>query len=332
MKLSTLKYLFVSAYLATLVGCGSSSGSSTPIDSWLGIAVDNSSTPTKVYLSSFDGNTIKSVPVAGGASTSLTNATPAFYGPEGLFPVGSNLYVVDALNHAIRQVSTTAPYTTTTYAGTVGTSGNSDATGTFNLPRNAVADAAGNLYVTDSGNNTVRMIAAGTKAVTTLASGFNNPWGITIDNASPQNLYVTDIGTHSVKKLSQSGGVWSVSTLAGSTAGISGLPTNANGTAALFNYPLGITTDNIYLYVVDAGNNAIRRIDLAAPNAVILMAGSSVGTAGSSVNATGTSALLSSPIAITYGGGALYVTDQGATLIRQISTAAPYAVSAFTLN
>lgn len=331
MKLSPLKSLFALLFVAALASCGGSSGGSFA-DAWIGIAVDNATTPTKLYLTSFNGNSVKTVPIAGGAASSMTAASPAFNGPEGLALVGANLYVVDALNHGVRQVSTVSPFTTTTYAGTLGTSGNSDTQATFNVPRNAVADAAGNLYVTDSGNNTVRMIAVGTKAVTTLASGFNNPWGITIDNATPQNLYVTDIGTHSVKKLTLSGGVWSVSTLAGSTAGTSGLPSNANGTAALFNYPLGITTDNTYLYVVDAGNNAIRRIELAAPNAVVLMAGSSAGTAGSSVSTTGTSALLYSPYAITYGGGSVYVTDQEATLIRKISTTAPYAVSTFTLN
>lgn len=165
--------------------------------------------------------------------------------------------------------------------------------------------------------------------MTTVASGFNNPWGITIDNAVPQNLYVTDIGTNSIKMVTLAG---AVTTIAGDIAGNSGLPTNANGTAARFNYPLGITTDDTYLYVVDQGNNAIRRIELAAPNAVLLMAGSSAGTAGSSVNATGTSALFSSPYAITYGNGFLYVTDQSGTLVRKVSTTTPYPVTAFTLN
>ena len=120
--------------------------------------------------------------------------------------------------------------------------------------------------------------------------------------------------------------------LAGNVAGNSGLPTNANGTAAYFNSPLGITTDNTYLYVADYGNNAVRRVELAAPNAVLLIAGSSAGTAGSLTNTTGTSALLSSPFAITYAAGALYVADQGAALIRKVTTTSPFAVSEFTLN
>ncbi len=292
------------------------------------MTVDDITNPTKLYLSNFGTSAIKSVPISGGSSTSMTNASPGFNGPQGLTLVGANLYVVDALNHAVRQVATSTPCTTTTHAGTVGTSGNSDTSGTFYLPRNAVADLAGNLYVTDSGNNTVRKIEAGTKTVTTIASGFNNPWGITIDSATPQNLYVTDIGTNSVKKVTLAG---AVTTFAGNVAGNSGLPTNAIGTAAYFNYPLGITTDGTYLYVVDGGNNAIRRIDLTTKD-VLLIAGSSAGTAGSAVNATGTLATFSEPYAITYGAGFLYVSDQGGALIRKISTTAPYAVTALTLN
>lgn len=331
MKSSFLKSIAVVALLAVLGGCGNSSSVTSSITSslWVGITVDDVANPTTIYLANFATNSIKSVPIAGGASTSMTNASPVLSGPEGLALVGANLYVVDALNHAVRQVSTASPYTTTTYAGTVGTSGNSDLNGTFNLPRNVVADAAGNLYVTDSVNNTVRKIATGTKAVTTVASGFNNPWGITIDNDLPQNLYVTDIGTHSVKKVTLAG---AVSTFAGNVAGNPGDPTNADGTAAFFRNPLGITTDGNYLYVVDSGNNAIRRIDLTAPYTVSLMAGSAAKTAGNMDSTTGTLALFSEPWGITYGGNFLYVTDQAATLIRKVSTAGLFPVSRITLN
>lgn len=333
MKFPLTKTLVAIFALIALAACSSSSDNSYQSSSAvMGITVDDATNPTKLYLSNFGTNALGSVAITGGITTSMTNASPGFSGPQGLVLVGSNLYVMDAFNHAIRQVSTASPYTTSIYAGTVGTVGNSDTNGTFYLPRNGVADAAGNLYVVDSGNNTVRKIAAGTKSVTTIASGFNNPWGITIDGASPQNLYVTDIGTNSIKKIALSAGAWSVSVIAGNIGGNYGLPTNANGTAAYFNYPLGITTDNTYLYVVDAGNNAIRRIALASPNTVELMAGSTVGSSGNYVNATGALALFSSPVAITYGNGAVYVTDQTGTVIRKVSTSSPYGVSAINLN
>ncbi len=330
MKSFLLKLGVIALLFSLVTGCG---GSSSPraenASAFYGITVDDVNSPTKLYLSNFGSNVISFVAHTGGSASTMVSAYAGLSGPQGMVRVGSNLYVVDALNHAIREVATSSAYTVTTYAGTVGTPGNSDTDGSFYLPRNAVADSAGNLYVTDSGNNTVRKIAAGTKTVTTIASGFNNPWGITIDSDIPQNLYVTDIGTNSVKKVTLAG---AVTTFAGNIGGNYGPSTNANGTSAYFKFPLGITTDNNYLYVVDSGNNAVRSISLTPPYAVLLMAGSSAGTSGNTVNSTGTSALFSSPYAITYGNGALYVTDQSGTVIREVSTTSPFGVTALTLN
>jgi len=331
MKPYLFKSLAMMAGFALLIGCGSKSDTKDPQTSAIsGIVVDNVAAPTKLYYSDYIANTLKSVAIAGGTPTSMTHASAAFNGPVGLVLSDTSLLVVDSTNHAIRQVNVASPYTTTTWIGTVGTSGSDNTAGTFNLPRNAVMDTAGNLYVTDSGNDAVRMITPG-KVVSTIVTGLKNPWGIAIDNATPQNLYVTDIGSNSIKKLTQTGGSWTVSVFAGNTSGTPGLPANANGTAAYFNYPLGIATDNSFLYVVDTGNNAIRRIDLTTKD-VTLMAGSSTGEAGSAVNATGALATFSQPYAVTYANGALYVADQSATVIRKVSTTAPYGVSAFALN
>ena len=343
---------FISRLLSSLClfillsSCGG--GGSVTISSQLvGITADSTSAPTTLYVSDFYLGLIKSINITSGNSTTLagqynvvgsanstTGTSATFYGPEGVVLVGTNLYAVDAFNYGVRNISTTAPYAVTTLAGNLGTSGSSDnSTGTsatFYKPRNAVADTSGNLYVTDSGNNVIRMITpAG--AVSTIANGFNNPWGITIDNAATQNLYVTDIGTHSIKKLTNTAGTWNVSTFAGSLTGASGLPTNATGTAALFNTPAGITTDNTNLYVADNGNNAIRQIVLAT-KAVTVLAGASNGSAGSANNATGTSATFSAPIGITYSQNNLYVIDQNGTSIRVVNTTGANAVSSQTIH
>jgi YVTN family beta-propeller protein len=204
-----------------------------------------------------------------------------------------------------------------------------------------VADVNGNLYVTDSHNRSVRRIDAVTQAVSTIvATDLDNPWGITIDNAVPQNLYVTDIGTHSVKKLTETAvgsGVWNVSVFAGNGVIGTASSTPVIGNAARFNSPVGITIDHTYtyLYVADSGNNAIRRIKLANAEVEVI---AGVGTAGNADNATGTSATFSTPLAITYAfynataEGVLFVTDQSGTTIRQVSTSAPYGVTSFGLN
>jgi len=111
---------------------------------------------------------------------------------------------------------------------------------------------------------------------------------------------------------------WKISTLAG-TAGVSGLTTNASGTAAQFNYPTGIAIDSSgVLYVSDLQNNEIRKV--SPSGAVTTPYGSLAGTAGST-NASGVSSLFSSPrdIAIDSSNN-LYVADEGNNSIRKINT------------
>ena len=78
------------------------------------------------------------------------------------------LIVTDWGDHSLRRVAMDG--TVTTYAGTPGVAGNADgplATATFNLPKGLTKDASGAIYVTDSGNHTIRKIANG--MVTTIA-------------------------------------------------------------------------------------------------------------------------------------------------------------------
>ena len=351
--MNNLKITIVTAISTlALAGCGGGGGSSaSAVSNLAGITVDNVTTPTQLYVADFGLDLVKSIPITGSASTVLagkngvsgfanntTGTFATFNGVEGLTLVGTNLYALDAFNCGVRDISTTAPYAVSTAAGTLGTCSNSDnataTLATFNTPRNVAADrTTGDLYVTDSANNTIRKISAG-GGVSTIASGFNSPWGITSDNASPPTLYVTDVGNNSIKKVSNTAGTWSVSTFAGSVGGAPGLPANANGTSATFNFPLGITIDSTFanLYVVDGNNNAIRQIAIAAPQTVTLIAGSNVGTAGNAINTTGTSSTFSQPTGIAYGGNNLYVIDQNGASIKVISTTAPYPVTKLTIN
>jgi sugar lactone lactonase YvrE len=80
-----------------------------------------------------------------------------------------NVYVADRNNHTIRKI--TPAGLVTTFAGLAGTSGTTDGTGSaarFNSPSAVAVDAAGNVYVADTLNNTIRMISPG-GVVTTLA-------------------------------------------------------------------------------------------------------------------------------------------------------------------
>ena len=70
-----------------------------------------------------------------------------------------NVYVADTYNHTIRKI--TPAGVVTTLAGSAGSSGSADGTGSaarFYWPSGVAVDSAGNVYVADTGNHTIRKI------------------------------------------------------------------------------------------------------------------------------------------------------------------------------
>jgi ribosomal protein S11 len=159
----------------------------------------------------------------------------------------------------------------TTVAGLslIGTTDGMGAAAKFNFPQGITTDGR-NLYVADTGNNTIRKIVISTGAVTTLAGSagqkgsadgtgaaarFDVPAGITTDGT---NLYVADSSNNTIRKIVISTGA--VTTLAGSAGLGQAGSADGRGAAARFCRPQGITTDGNSLYVSDTCNNAIRKI------------------------------------------------------------------------
>ncbi len=220
--------------------------------------------------------------------------------------------------------------TVTTIAGTLGVSGTNDATGTsakFNSPQGIVVDAVGTLYVTDTGNHTIRKITSG-GVVTTLAGAptisgttdgsgsnarFNQPEGIAI-NAAGTILYVADTGNHTIRSVTTGGTVTTY-------AGIAGTPGSANltGTSASFNTPQGVAVDSSgNVYVADTGNQLIRLISAGA--VVSTIAGVS-GTIGSTDAPASANTLFWDPIGIAVdGSGNVYVADSFNNTIRKLTS------------
>ena len=150
--------------------------------------------------------------------------------------------------------------------------------------------------------------SSGTSDGTGATARFYIPEGITTDGA---DLYVTDTANHSIRQIVIVTG--EVSTLAGN-AGTSGY-IDGDGAAALFNTPLGITTDGDNLYVVETGNHTIRQIVIATGE-VSTLAGNA-GTSGYN-DGTGTTALFYNPFGITTDGTNLYVAETVNHTIRKI--------------
>lgn len=172
-----------------------------------------------------------------------------------------------------------------TYAGS--TAGFNDAKGAsakFDQPNGLDVDNAGNLYVADSNNNRIRMVAtdgtvttvAGTGTAgfangTPLTSTFNSPYGVAVSGDG--TLYVADTKNNCIRKITTLSGV---TTFAGDPNGNPG-SNDGQGTLAQFNQPFSVALDaQDNLYVADAGNHRIRKI--TSGGLVSTLAGSSGGS------------------------------------------------------
>lgn len=252
---------------------------------------------------------------AGPGNADASGAAAGFFSPNGVASDSAgNVYVADSGNHTIRRIAPDGAVST--LAGASGQSGAADGSGTaarLNNPAGIAIDAAGNLFVADSGNSTIRKITpAG--AVSTFAgipqlrgsadgvgaaASFDTPWAIATDAAG--NVYVADSTANTIRKVTPTA---VVTTLA------SGL-----------NFPSGVATDSdANVYVADTENHVIRRITPAG--AVSTLAGT-LGVQGASNGAATAGASFTGPAGIAVvGNGAnptVYVADTGNSTIRKIA-------------
>ncbi|MEI6715812.1 MAG: MBG domain-containing protein [Verrucomicrobiota bacterium] len=238
------------------------------------------------------------------AQALFNNPIGAIVAPNG------DVYVSDYGNNTIRKI--TAAGVVSTFAGQTGVAGSLNGTKTgaqFYGPGGLAFDTAGNLFVADNKNHTIRKITpaglvstfAGQPGEMGNADGaatvarFQYPCSLAIDSTG--NLYVADSENNAVRKITPSGNV----------------KTLASG----FDNPRGVAIDSKgNLYLADFGNHVVRKI--TASGVVTTLAGA-LGQAGRK-DGTGTDALFNYPNCVAVDGrGNVYVTDLGNNCVRQIN-------------
>jgi sugar lactone lactonase YvrE len=165
--------------------------------------------------------------VSGSATAGYIDSTKwdeaQFRSPEGVcIAKDGTLYVADTGNHAIRRCIPFGAVTTIAGTGSSGFANGPDAAARFSSPRGICRDAAGNLYVSDDGNNRIRKIDPQGNVTTYAGSGvagdmdgsaieaqFRDLQQLQIDGVG--NLYVGC--SRSIRKIDNGGNVSTVATL-----------------------------------------------------------------------------------------------------------------------
>ena len=221
-----------------------------------------------------------------------------------------NLIFADTGNNAIRRIDAIT-HNISTIAGTLGTSGASG--NLLSAPQGLAFDAAGDLYIADTGNNRIRKIDP-LGNVTTLPGTYDRPMGVAV-SAKDNSVYIADFGSNHIFKVDSSN---NVTTVAGNgTADYSG--DGGLATAATLNGPASVAVDPAdNLYIADSENNVIRKVNAFSKD-ISTLAGSKAaafGGDGFSANLAG----LYKPYSVYLDGvGNLFIADRLDLRIREVT-------------
>lgn len=354
--------------ISTILGNGTAGSGNSQLNGPQGVAADSAG---NVYVS--DTQNARVLKISGGAVTTVAGSGKPGFGGDGSSatsaqlntPVGlavdsaGNLYIADFGNNRIRKV--TPGNTISTVAGTAqgfGGDGGLATAAQLNAPQGVALDKAGNLYITDTLNNRLRVVSngiistvAGTGTAGLAGDGgpatsaqLVSPAGIAVDGAG--NIFISDTSTR-IRRVTPGGPIVTVG--GGPVAGYSG--DGGLATNAALNGPSGLAIDSKgNLYVADTNNNAVRMLQpmgsgitaaavvgaasnalgAIAPGEVLVLYGSGMGPAQTAVNRFNSQGVLGTNV----GGTSVLVNGVPAPMLyagaTQVSFIVPYATNGQT--
>jgi len=256
-----------------------------------------------------------------------------------------DIFIADTDNGIIRKVAAqTGVITTIAGPGVSSTLGDGGpATSAYIGIADGIAfDKAGNLYIADTGTSRIRMIAANTGIISTVAGGGTagqlgdgglataayiwSPEDIALDGAN--NLYILDAGNERIRNVNASTGI--ITTIAGNgTFGATG--DGGLATAAEINVQQGIAVDGSGNVYFSNFQDTIRRVD-AVTQIVTTIAGDGYWGYGGDGGAA-TMAELFDPAGLAFDAvGSLYISDSANDAVRKVKFAGPAVAPTVTLT
>lgn len=265
-----------------------------------------------------------------GNSGQATGATLA--DPSGIaFDSAGNLYLADAQNHVIREITKAGVISIFAGTGVEGYGGDGAAATAAYLdtPTGVAVDTAGNVYIADSHNQRIRMVSGGT--ITTIAGtgtpGFfgdngqaaaaqlNLPSAVAVDATG--NVYIADTNNQRIRKITGT----TIATIAGNGEELFA-GDGATATSAALDLPTGVAVDGGgNVYIADRHNQRIRMVGPSGTISTIAGSGvSSFSGAFAGDGASATAAALAKPSGVSVdANGNVYIADTANQRIRQVS-------------
>jgi len=322
-----------------------------------------------IFIADTDNSVIREV-TSGTIQTVIGNNTLGYSGDGGPalnaelnFPGevsvdgSGDLFIADTASSAIREVVATtgdiqtvagngtdcADPTTTCGDGAAATSAQ------LNNPYGMFLDAAGNIYIADTGDNRIRVVNTGTSAITVatvviqpgdiatvagngtegysgdsgpaISAEVSGPFSVFVDSSG--NIFIADTGNSVIREVASSSGT--ITTVAGNgTACASPAAACGDGaiaTSAQLNSPAGLFVDAAEdIFIADTFDNRIREVT-ASNNLINTVAGTGArGYAGD--GAAATSALLDTPYGLFVDTlGDIFIADTENAAIREVVAA-----------